>query len=391
MDRLQHIATGGTSNGRKIVTVVNSLSPTSMPLNEFVAWRARRLPNERHVVVSLAGTPSAGPGFESPDNVEILTCAGRRGLFIRQARKLLRDESASGERTIVHCHQPRSGALFQIASLGMRSRTPVLFTVHSMFSRYTQKTRAISAFNCLRADQVTIVSHAASDAFPDSVRRLRSDVFSVIPNGVDLERVDAIRASVDVEREERGSIGRRFELVNVAMFGGPDKGHDFLLDVVGRVPDVGLTLVGDGGIRPRIEERVRDEGLSDRVRFTGLLSREAVYAELLAADLFVSPSVREGLPIAVLEAMALDRPVLLSDIPPHREILSKGEVLPLMPFDRKAWVEAIAQIAGRSTESRRAEGDANRRIVERDFTLARMHDAYTETYEMMIERGSRSG
>jgi len=208
---------------------------------------------------------------------------------------------------------------------------------------------------------------------------------------VDLERVDAIRASVDVEREERGSIGRRFELVNVAMFGGPDKGHDFLLDVVGRVPDVGLTLVGDGGIRPRIEERVRDEGLSDRVRFTGLLSREAVYAELLAADLFVSPSVREGLPIAVLEAMALDRPVLLSDIPPHREILSKGEVLPLMPFDRTAWVEAIAQIAGRSTESRRAEGDANRRIVERDFTLARMHDAYTETYEMMIERGSRSG
>ena len=361
-----------------------------MPLNEFVIWRARHVPAETQIVLSLVPAPAEGLPFELPAEVEVVAGAGDSGSFMREARMLLRRLAASGDRTVVHSHQPRSGAMYQVAKFGMGNRFPVLFTVHSMFSRYTRKTRVISAFNCLRSDRVTIVSHAAAEAFPDSLRRLRAGAFGVIPNGVDLDRVDATRAKLAEAQPGRGSVGGRLKLVNVAMFGGPDKGHDFLLDVVSRLPDVGLTLVGEGALRPRFEERVRDEGLADRVRFTGLLSREAVYAELLAADLFVSPSVREGLPIAVLEAMALDRPVLLSDIQPHREILSKGDEQPLMPFDRTAWVEAIERYAGRPEESLRAEGQSNRRIVERDFTLARMHDAYTETYEMLIDCRSRA-
>ena len=324
-----------------------------------------------------------------PADVEVISGAGDLKSFLSEARALLRRLSTTGERTVVHTHQPRSGALLQVARLGAGDRIPVLFTVHSMFSRYSRKTRAISAFNCMSADRVTIVSHAAADAFPGSVRGLRRGAIKVIPNGVDLARVDETRARLAAERQVQSSSGGRFQLVYVAMFGSPDKGHDFLLDVLSDLPDLGLTLVGEGGLRPRIEERVREEGLAERVRFTGLLSREAVYAELAAADLFVSPSVREGLPIAVLEAMALDRPVLLSDIPPHREILSKGAERPLLPPDQTAWVEAIQNYAGRSPESLDQEGLANRRIVERDFSLTRMHASYTETYEMLMRRRSR--
>ena len=392
MERLQQAASVSDADRRTIVTIVNSLSPTSMPLNEFVAWRARHLPEERHIVLSLAPARSTDSSIDLPAGVEIVTGGGGVQSFRRNVRATLRRVVENSERPIVHVHHPRSGALFQTARFGTGNRIPVLFTIHNMFSRYGPATRLLSAFNCMRSDHISLVSHAAFDAFPAPLRRLRPGAFQAIPNGVDLERVDATLAKVEAARRARASdraVDRpRFELINVGKF-TQQKGHDFLLDVVRRLPELGLTLVGDGPERARIEERVEEEGLGDRVRFTGLVPRETVYAELLAADLFVSPALWEGLPIAVLEAMALGRPVLLSDIQPHLEIQREGPDLPLLPFDLAAWTEAIERFAVRSAESLRAEGQTNRRTVEGAFTLARMHEVYTEVYDMLIQRGSR--
>ena len=388
VDRMQQAASSNCTDRRTIITIVNSLSPTSMPLNEFVAWRARHLPDETHVVVSLAPAPATGSPIEFPAGVEIVTGSGDMASFRREVRSTLRRVAASSKQAIVHVHHPRSGALFQATRLVAGNRIPVLFTVHNMFSRYGPATRMLSAFNCMRSDHVSLVSHAAFDAFPSALRRLRPGAFRVIPNGVDLERVDATLAKVEAASADRAVVRPRFELINVGKF-TEQKGHEFLLDVVRRLPEIGLTLVGDGALRPTIERTVQEEGLADRVRFTGLVPRETVYAELLAADLFVSPALWEGLPIAVLEAMALGRPVLLSDIQPHREIQREGPDLPLVPFDPAAWTEAIERRAGRSAESLRAEGGANRRTVEGAFTLARMHEGYTEVYDMLINRRSR--
>jgi len=388
VDRLQQAASSGDMDGRTIITIVNSLSPTSMPLNEFVAWRARHLPGETHVVIPLAPAPASGTPFALPETVEVVPAGGGASAFRRQVKSTLRRVAADSKRVVVHVHHPRSGALFQSSRLGAGGRLPVLFTIHNMFSHYRPATRALSVFNCIRSDHVSLVSHAAYDAFPATLRGLRPGAFGAIPNGVDLERVDATLAKVAAASVDRAEERPRFELINVGKF-TQQKGHDFLLDVVSRLPDVGLTLVGDGSQRLRIEKRVEDEGLGDRVRFTGLVPRETVYAELLAADLFVSPALWEGLPIAVLEAMALGRPALLSDIQPHVEIQRQGRELPLLPFDPEAWAEAIERYSRRSADSLRAEGQMNRRIVESSFTLARMHEEYTRVYDMLIQRGSR--
>lgn len=389
MDRLQQAASSDDTDRRTIVTIVNSLSPTSMPLNEFVAWRARHFSDERHLVVSLAPAPPGASRIELPPTVEVLPSDGDMKSFRRTVRSALRRVSAGSQPAVVHVHHPRSGALFQASRITAGRRLPILFTVHNMFSRYGPATKALSALNCMRSDHVSIVSHAAFDVFPGALRRLRPDAYTAIPNGVDLERVDATLAAVRAGSVERNTDPTRFELINVGKF-TRQKGHDFLLDVVSRLPDTGLTLVGDGPERARIEARVRDEGLGARVRFTGLVPRETVYAELLAADLFVSPALWEGLPIAVLEAMALGRPVLLSDIPPHAEIRREAAELELLPFDAEQWVGAIERYAGRAPESLMSEGRANRRTVEGAFTLARMHDRYSEIYDRLIESGRRS-
>jgi colanic acid/amylovoran biosynthesis glycosyltransferase len=158
----------------------------------------------------------------------------------------------------------------------------------------------------------------------------------------------------------------------------------FLVELLARLPrEVTLTLVGDGPLRPRAVEWARQVGAEDRIRFTGVIPREQVYAEILAADLFVSGSLWEGLPIAVLEAMALRRPVLLSDIPSHREIAELGGSIRVLPHDLDAWTRALARLASLPAGELAAEGEENRRIVESALSLERMHQAYTEVYQRL--------
>jgi len=388
VERVQQDDVSAPSGRRTVVTVVNSLSPTSMPLNEFVGWRSRRVPDERHRVISLAGPSAPGAPTGVPDSVPV-RIAGSNVALCRHVRSLLiRGRHADGERTVLHAHHPRSGVMVALARLGARSGTPVLFTVHNMFSRYHPATRVLSAISFGGADHVTFVSHAAADAFPPSLMRRRSGAISVIPNGVDLERVDATLREIG-SSERRDSPGRALRLINVGKF-TEQKGHAFLLDVLKLLPDVELVLVGEGGLRPAIRARVERDNLVGRVRFTGLVPRERVYAELLEADLFVSPALWEGLPIAVLEAMALAKPVLLSDIAPHREIRREQPDLPLVDFNPEAWAGAIRSLLGLGSEGLARVGASHRATVERAFTLARMHERYTDVYESLTAARSRA-
>ncbi len=386
VERLQQDAVAGSNGARTIITVVNSLSPTSMPLNEFVSWRSRHIVGERHRVISLVGPSGSGGPTGVPESVPVEVAGGHFALRRRVRDLLVRGEEVDGEPAIVHAHHPRSGLMVALARLGARSGVPVLFTVHNMYSRYHPATRLLSAASVRGADHVTFVSHAAADAFPERLKRGNPGAFTVIPNGVDLERVDATLRRLGTSGMERPP-GRAFRLINVGKF-TEQKGHAFLLDVMRLLPDVELVLVGEGSLRPAIQERVERDGLAGRVRFTGLVPRERVYEELREADLFVSPALWEGLPIAVLEAMALAKPVLLSDIAPHREIRREEPDLPLLAFRSEEWAGAIRSLADRGAAGLARLGATHRSTVERAFTLAGMHERYTEVYESLASAGS---
>lgn len=117
----------------------------------------------------------------------------------------------------------------------------------------------------------------------------------------------------------------RLDLVWIGRF-VRQKRVPFLLDVVEvsrrRGVPLRLTLVGDGPRRQEIERRIREKNLGDVVRLVGFSSNVEDY--LKEADLFISASEREGFSNTVLEAGAMGRGMLLSDIPPHREFLMGG-------------------------------------------------------------------
>jgi glycosyltransferase involved in cell wall biosynthesis len=121
--------------------------------------------------------------------------------------------------------------------------------------------------------------------------------------------------------------------------------------------------------------------LDDRVELTGLIPRDEVFVRCAEADLFVSPSRGEGLPVAVMEAMASGCPVVLSDIPPHREIAAGVDFIPLVPVgDALSFAREIVRFRNMTPEQRRAVGVKCRNLARDRFALERMHAGYEAVY-----------
>ncbi len=149
------------------------------------------------------------------------------------------------------------------------------------------------------------------------------------------------------------------------------KGQLILLDAFSRLvemhPNCRLVLAGDGEMRPIIEERILRLGLQDRVRVTGWISSAQVREELLGARALVLPSFQEGLPVVIMEAMALRRPVISTYIAGIPELVVPGETGWLIPAgDVPDLVNAMDACLRMPDEDLRVMGIAARkRVLER--------------------------
>jgi len=148
----------------------------------------------------------------------------------------------------------------------------------------------------------------------------------------------------------------------------PEKGHIILLEAVRRLAaekvDFQLVLVGDGELRSEIEALIAQYGLADRVRLTGSLSGKQVRDEVLAARALVLPSFAEGLPVVIMEAMALRRPVVSTFIAGIPELVRPGQEGWLVPAgDATALAAAIRSCLEAPTDLIKRMGDSARERV----------------------------
>jgi glycosyltransferase involved in cell wall biosynthesis len=374
---------------RTVIRVLNSVTHTSAPLNQFALYRARHFPEERGVIVSLA--PPARDIIDYcaaqtlAGGLELHHGGGRASVFLRVLRKLITEARAQGP-VLLHLHHPAAGSLVQLLKLPLAAR-PVLYTVHNAF--HTPKNRVLTRLNFLLADHITFVGNASYNAFPQVLLRLKPAT-SVIPNGVDLDRVDRVLAELgqgeraDTEEGAKGAPPEALKLITVGRM-VEAKYQEFLLEVIAQLPPhVSLTVVGDGAKAPELRARAHTLGVAERVDFTGLIPRDEVFRRMRGADVFVSSSLWEGLPVAVLEAMASSLPAVLSDIAPHRELAEQAPRLVVAPLTVAPWVAALTALARTPRAARLELGRENRRAVEAHFSLATMQRSYTEVYEQLL-------
>ena len=189
-----------------------------------------------------------------------------------------------------------------------------------------------------------------------------------IPNGVDTERYGQLidRAAV---RERVGIPGDARVLIVVAKL-MKQKGHEFLLralpSLFERFPDLHVLLVGDGPLRSRLTDDIAQLPGAARVHLAG--NRRDVGDLLAASDLFVLPSLWEGLPMALLEAMATGLPAVVTDVSGSGQVVVDGESgLVVPPGDVERLCAAIGLMLDDPDRAKRM-GIAGRRRVDRFFS-----------------------
>jgi glycosyltransferase involved in cell wall biosynthesis len=166
------------------------------------------------------------------------------------------------------------------------------------------------------------------------------------------------------------------------------KGQRYLIDAMEQLaqcrPQLMLLIAGrQGHATSELEAMCNRAGLSKRIHFLG--HRDDVPELLAAADLFVFPSLYEGMPGAVIEAMALGLPVVASDIAPVREVVEEGRnALLVEPKAPDQLATAINCLLSNQTRLQ-AFGQRSRHIFEEQFTLERSAQRMTELYHIVAE------
>ena len=231
--------------------------------------------------------------------------------------------------------------------------------------------------------------HAVSTVIADSTaRRLRypRGRIDVVPRGRDAERLGCRTA----ERRERArmslGIGARIPVVLTVARHDHLKGVDVLIEslpaVTARHPEVRVLVAGrEGAQTEALAARARELGLRDVITFLGV--RDDVAELMCAADVFVLPSRREGLPGSLLEAMALEVPIVATDIPQLREVVDERCALLVPPERPERLSFAIAAVLDdRDAAQRRAQ--VARLVFGRRFTIDRIADEMLAFYERSI-------
>lgn len=212
-----------------------------------------------------------------------------------------------------------------------------------------------------------------------------------IPNGV----AHAARNPEIAPAEIRRRWGVRdddFFILSMARLAS-DKGLEYLIEAAANLPRMKrryrVVVAGDGPVRARLERLARNLGVAERVVFLGY--REDVGDLLAACDLVVLPSLREGLSMALLEAMAAGKPIIATSIGSHMELASQAEMARLVPpADPRALCEAILGFA-RDPALMARYGTTARALFESSYTEDRMLNSYKQLYFDLLERKSSEG
>jgi glycosyltransferase involved in cell wall biosynthesis len=332
----------------------------------------------------IQGGPVADALERSGSTVECLglgTLYGPRGVLglLRLARRLRRARIQ-----VVHSYLVSANVFGTLAA--RLARVPAVLTSRRDvgFSR-NWRLRVVEErlINPL-VDRVTANSPSVAAAVSREPG-LRPDKVVLIPNGVDVDRCDperydapAIRAALGIAREERvvGSVGHL----------SPVKGHADLLRAAGALVRKGaplrVLLIGDGPLRGALQEQARTSGIAERVTFAGV--QEDVPRHLAALDVFALPSHTEGMSNALLEAMAMARPVVATAVDGNADVVEDGVTGRLVPpRTPDALARALDDLFGEPARARELGREARRRVASR-YSLPLMVSRYEELYLSLV-------
>lgn len=306
---------------------------------------------------------------------EMIPCNGRLDWnAVRHIRDILRRGV-----DVLHAHGYKTNLYGYAAA--WRGRVALVSTCHGLSPRMYS---SLDRFVLRRFDRVAAVADVLAEALKSS--GVDPAKVSTISNGIELERFRDAKPEL---RAELGAAGRWV----VGMVGrlAPEKGGDVMLraalSVVAEFPDTTFVVVGEGPCRAEWESLSARLGLARNVVFTGMLrDMPEVYASL---DAMVLPSLREGMPMCLLEAMAAARPVIATAVGSVNKLVMAGRTgLLVEPGDAAGLAHAILLLLRDPTRAREL-GENGRAHIAANFTPDAMTRQYLQLYEDALAQRAR--
>jgi len=297
-------------------------------------------------------------------------------------------------RKLTHLHVHFGGPVATVGMLTSQAwRVPWSLTLHGPDEFFDQ-----NAFYLREKIELSSFVFCISDF-------CRSQVLRIAPS-VDDSRLEVIRLGVDCALLQPSRRSASSVLAEVAFSAKPSvtlqspirivctgrmvaaKGHRILLEAVAQLIASGveptLTLIGDGPERPSLQAECQRLEIVENVRFLGALAHESTLAQVAQADIFVLASFAEGLPVALMEAMALGIPCISTPIAAIPELIHHRENgLLVPPANSEALFEAIARLV-RDPEFRHRLGVDARLTVELEYNLATNLDLLAAAWERRL-------
>jgi glycosyltransferase involved in cell wall biosynthesis len=209
---------------------------------------------------------------------------------------------------------------------------------------------------------------------------------SVIYNSINLS--DFKGQAIDNVRQQLGANSSQILLGIVSRISEKRKGHSILFQALKQLitdfPNIRLAVIGDGSLKPELEKEVQNLQLTDYVRFTG--NRRDIPEIFAALDIVILPSLWEGLPVVLLEAMAAAKPVVATAVNGTIEVVQNGKTGILVPpNDKISLANGIRELL---IDKNKAEsmGLAGRLFVNENFSSKEMAQKVISLYFRLLEK-----
>jgi glycosyltransferase involved in cell wall biosynthesis len=384
----------------KIVHIITRLILGGAQENTLITCKL--LAQRGHDVTLITG-PAIGPEgelFEQTKNQKYKTivipkmiravCPLYDSISYFQIKKYLKQIKPD----IVHTHSAKAGILGRFAAHSLKRVPKIVHTIHGLaFHPYQsnllnkfyiaveESAARRTDFFISVADAMTNQALAAGIGYPEqfttAYSAIEEDDF-LQPISEQLRRTFRQKYGIAEDAVVLITIARLFML----------KGHDYIIEsaktLSKQYKDAVWLFVGDGNLSERYKEQVRQLGLADRIKFTGLLWPKEIPLAIASSDILVHCSLREGLARSLPQAMLCGRPAVSFDVDGAREVVNENTGRLIEPKNVEQLTKSIAELI-ENRVLREKLGAAGRESVKEKFAPERMVDTIEAVYKKLLE------
>ena len=365
-----------------------SIEKTNYFLNNLVDYCDRRA--VEFTVVTLTGEGEFATELRKRGiSVYCLDCAQRRRAAgaCRRLVRIIRRHRVD----IVHTHLfgptligVSAAKLLGRAAVLTRHHSDALYRIENPLKRWTYLW--LEQYCSTMADHIIAPSTQVQCILLQR-ERVRASKVSLIPYGQDFRRFQSVTEGNVARVKHELGMGQTRDLVCVSRL-HPEKGHIYLFEALAALRrellNVTCYLVGEGLERKSLEESAGKLGIGQSIRFLGW--RDDALAILAAADVVVHPSLQEALPSALIEAMALGKPIVASDVSGVRDIVNgHGEIVPAA--NSRALADSLRLVLADLESAKRRAAQGKSHIFEY-MAAPRVAEAHVECYRLLASKNS---